>query len=184
MAPTRSPTRVRLAATFFVLLTSLVVTSRADTAFAKAVPRCQETQLDVMITSDGAAAGHVGDLIVIANVGANACSVEGYPTVKMSGGPSVVASVARKTKNGYLGGTGPIIAIPVVTLRAHGGAASAIVEGTDVPVGNAVGCLIFTKMSVTLPRLGPAYRFNTKFSGCSRPEVHPFVRGAKGLPYK
>jgi hypothetical protein len=184
MAPNRSLTRITLVAALVVSATSLIVTSHADRALASSNPHCEETQLDVKIASDGAAAGHTGDLIVLTNIGARACTVVGYPTVAMSGGASVVSIVAKKTKSGYLGGIGPNIPIPVVTLRAHGGSASSIVEGSDNPLGNAVECVIYNKMSVTLPHLSPAYRFTTKFPGCVRPAVHPFVRGSKGLPYK
>ena len=187
MVKTRSPSRATLVAALLAIVTVLTITSRAERAFANTTARCQETQLDVRMTSDGAATGHVGDLIVITNIGGSACTVAGYPTVSMSGGANVVPSVAKKTKNGFLGGlggTGPTIPIPVVRLLAHGGAASSIVEGGDVPVGNAVECVTYTKVSVALPHLSPAYRFTTKFPGCIRPEVHPFVRGAKGLPEK
>lgn len=183
----RSLNRVTLIAALLASVTLVTITSRTEGAFANTIARCQETQLDVKITSDGAAAGHVGDLIVISNVGASACTVTGYARVSMSGGANVVSTVAKKTKNGYLGGlggTGTTMSIPAVTLRAHGGAASSIVEGGDVPVGNAVECVTYTKVSVALPLLNPPYRFTTKFPGCIRPEVHPFVRGSKGLPYK
>jgi hypothetical protein len=186
LAKTRSLSHATLVAALLASVALLTLTSRAERAFANTVARCQETQLDVKITSDGVATGHVGDLILLTNVGASACTVTGYPTVSMSG-VNVVTTVAKKTKNGFLGGlggTGTTLTIPVVTLRAHGGAASSIVEGGDVPVGNAVGCVTFTKVSVALAHLSPSYRFTTKFPGCIRPEVHPFVRGSKGLPYK
>jgi|GEM_PF-2447769 len=187
MVMTRSLNRITLVTALLVIVTMVTLTSRAERAFANTSARCQETQLDVKIASDGVAGGHVGDLIVITNVGASACTVVGYPTVSMSGGANVISTVAKKTKDGYLGGlggTGASMSIPVVTLRAHGGAASSIVEGGDVPVGNAVECVTYTKVSVTLPHLSPPYRFTTKLPGCIRPEVHPFVRGSRGLPYK
>ena len=187
MAKTRSFNRATLIAALLVSVALVTLTSRTERAFASTTAACQETQLSVKIASDGVATGHVGDLIVITNVGASACAMTGYPTVRLSGGANVVATVARMTKNGFLGGlggAGTTIPIPVVRLRAHGGAASSILEGGDVPVGNAVKCVTFTKMTVTLPRLSPPYRFTTKFPGCIRPQVHPFVPGSKGLPYK
>ena len=42
----------------------------------------------------------------------------GYPSVRMTGGPSVVATVAKKTRNGYLGGLGgPGTAVPIPKSR-------------------------------------------------------------------
>jgi Protein of unknown function (DUF4232) len=152
-------------------------------ASASSVSRCQETQIDVSIVSRGAAAGHVGDAIVVKNISSSACTVTGYPTVRLTGGASVVPSLAKKTENGYLGGfggPGKSTPLPVVTLRAHGGTASSLVEGGDVPVGNAVACVEYTKFSVTLPHLSPPYRIATKFPGCIRPQVHPLVKGSNG----
>jgi hypothetical protein len=124
---------------------------------------------------------------VITNISSSTCKVMGYPTVKMTGGPSVVATVAKKTRNGYMGGLGgpnATVPIPDVTLRPHGGTGSSLVEGTDFQVGTAVECVYYSKVSVTLPGLSPAYRFTTKFPGCSRPQVHPIVKGSHGTQDK
>jgi hypothetical protein len=167
-----------------VLLAALVVvTSPVPHASAARVARCQETQLDIKWAPGGAGLGHLAQLIVIKNIGANSCTETGYPTVRMTGGPSVVASVARKTRDGYLGGLGgpnAKVPLPVVILRAHGGTASSMVEGGDVPVGNAVECVIYTKVTIALPHLSPPYHYTTRFSGCVRPQVHPIVKGSTG----
>ena len=76
------------------------------------------------------------------------------------------------------------VPLPVVTLRAHGGTASSMVEGGDIPIGNAIKCTIYTKVSITLANLSPPYRFATRFSGCIRPQVHPIVKGASGSSMK
>jgi hypothetical protein len=167
-----------------VLLVAWIgVFSHAEPASGAAASHCQETQLDVKWISGGAGLGHIAELIVIKNIGANNCTLRGYPSVTMTGGPSVVASVARKTRTGYLGGLGgpnAKVPLPVVTLRAHGGTASSMVEGGDVPIGNAVECVIFNKVSIVLPNLSPPYHYTTRFSGCVRPQVHPIVKGSKG----
>jgi hypothetical protein len=174
----------------FVLLASLtlVATSTATPpAFGASVARCQETQLDVRWVSGGVGLGHLAELIVITNISSSTCKMSGYPTVKMTGGPSVLATVARKTRNGYLGGLGgpnANVPIPVITLRAHGGAASSMVEGDDNPVGTAVECVYYSSVAVTLPGLSPPYRFSEKFPGCIRPQVHPIVKGSHGRQAK
>ncbi len=172
------------------LLGSLAIVQSAtgaSQAFGASIARCQETQLDVHWASAGAGLGHVGSLIVISNISSSACKMTGYPSVRMTGGPSVVAAVAKKTRNGYLGGlggTGTAVAIPNVTLKAHGGSASSLVEGGDVPVGTAVECVYYSKIFVTLPGLSPPYRFTSKFPGCVRPQVHPIVKGTHGTQAK
>ena len=185
MAHVRSLTRATLASALLAtLFTIITVSGRAS---ANSVSRCQETQLDVRWVSGGAGLGHIAEIIVFRNISSNACRVSGYPTVRMSGGANVVATLARRTRNGYLGGLGgpnATVPLPVVTLRAHGGTASSMVEGSDVPIGNAVGCAVFTKVSITLATMKTPYRFLTKFSGCSRPQVHPVVTGPSGSSTK
>jgi len=178
----RSLNRVTLIAALLASVTLVTITSRTEGAFANTIARCQETQLDVKITSDGAAAGHVGDLIVISNVGASACTVTGYARVSMSGGANVVSTVAkrRRTDTWVDWADRHDDVNSAVTLRAHGGAASSIVEGGTFPSGTPSSGVTYTKVSVALPLLNPPYRFTTKFPGCIRPEVHP-SSGFKGI---
>jgi len=185
LAHVRSLTHITLAS---ALLTSLLtVCATDDQAFARSINLCQETQLDVRWVGGGAGLGHTAQLIVITNISASACRVSGYPTVRMTGGANVVATVARRTRNDYLGGLGgpnATVPLPVVTLRAHGGTASSMVEGGDVPIGNAVECVIYTKVSIRLVIMSPPYRFATRFFGCIRPQVHPIVKGSSGSSLK
>jgi hypothetical protein len=164
-------------------LTLVVLSNATPSAFAASIGHCQETQLDVHWTPGGVGLGHVAEIIVITNISSSACKMTGYPTVRMTGGPSVVATVAKKTRSGYMGGLGgpnANVPIPDVTLRSHGGAASSLVEGVEIPVGKAVACVNYAKVSVTLPGLSPPYRFTSKFPGCIRPQVHPIVKGSSG----
>ncbi|MGD0853957.1 MAG: DUF4232 domain-containing protein [Acidimicrobiales bacterium] len=173
----------RVGASALLVVLGLSGISYVAPAAASSLSRCQETQIDVDIVSRGAALGNVGDAIVITNVSSSACTVTGYPTVRFTGGPGVAASVARKTLNGYIGGLGAPgtkLPLPVVTLRAHGGVASSLIEGDDNPVGNARSCVRYTKVSVSLPHLSPPYRIATRFPGCVRPQVHPLVKGSDG----
>jgi hypothetical protein len=172
---------------FLVVVAAFTLVSGGDRAFGASVAQCQETQLDVHWVSGEAGLSHASQIIVITNISASACKLSGYPTVKMTGGASVVTSVAKKTRNGYLGGLGgpnAYVPLPVVKLRAHGGTASSMVEGGDVPIGNAVGCVIFNKVSIEIANLKPSYRFGTRFSGCVRPQVHPIVKGSTGSSLK
>jgi hypothetical protein len=185
LARVRSLTHVTLASA--LLTTLFTVTAFSGSAFANSIGHCQETQLDVRWVGGGAGLGHIAEIIVITNISASACRVSGYPTVRMTGGANVVATVARRTRNGYLGGLGgpnATVPLPVVTLRAHGGTASSMVEGGDVPIGNAVECVLYTKVSITFAIMSPPYRFATRFFGCIRPQVHPIVKGSTGSSLK
>lgn len=185
MAHVRSLITATIAISLLVALVAVGV--HQDRAQATTISRCQETQLDVHWASGGVGLGHVAELIVITNISSSTCTVMGYPTVRMTGAANVVAVIAKKTRNGYLGGLGgpnASVPIPVVTLRSHGGAASSMVEGEDNPVGDAVECVYYAKVFVTLPGLSPPYRFTSKFPGCIRPQVHPFVKGTHGTQMK
>jgi hypothetical protein len=134
-------------------------------------------------TPDGAGLGHVADLIIFTNISSSACTLSGYPAVRMTDSAKAAAVlIARDTLNGYLGGLAGAShqALPLVRLAAHGGVASSMVEGDDNPVGNAISCLDFSKVSVRIPHLSPPYRFTIKFPGCVRPLTHPIVKGPSG----
>jgi hypothetical protein len=184
LAYVRSLTRVTLASTTLVALVALfTLAAPADQAFAKTVSLCQETQLDVRWAPGGGGLGHGAYLIEIRNISSSACRLSGYPMVRMTVGVSTVSVVAKKTRNGYMGGVGGSSAtapLPVVTLRAHGGEASSMVEGTTIPVGNDRKCVVYTRVSITLAEMKPPYRFAIRFSGCVRPAVHPVVKGLSG----
>ena len=67
-----------------------------------------------------------------------------------------------------------------MTLKATTGVASIFIEGTDVPAGNATACVSLTTIMLTMPGLKKPYHFNTKFPGCSTPQVHPIVKWPTG----
>jgi hypothetical protein len=183
LAHVRSLVTSTIASLLFVSVAGVVMVGHAERASASPLQRCEETQLDVLWTPDGAGLGHVADLIVFTNISANACTLSGYPAVRMTGSAKASAVlVARNTLNGYLGGLsrGTARTLPVVKLSAHGGVASSMVEGDDNPVGTALSCLTFSKVSVRIPHLNPPYRFTIKFPGCVRPETHPIVKGPSG----
>jgi hypothetical protein len=183
LAYVRSLVTSTIAFALFASVGVVVIAGHAQRASASPLRRCEETQLDVNWTPDGAGLGHVADLIVFTNISANACSLSGYPAVRMTGSAkATTVLVARDTLNGYLGGLagGTARTLPVVKLSAHGGVASSMVEGDDNPVGNALSCLEFSKVSVRIPHLDPPYRFTIKFPGCIRPQTHPIVKGPSG----
>ena len=159
-------------ATALLVGVAILAVLPAEPAFAKTIPRCQETQLDVAIVSRGAAAGHVGDAIVLTNISSSTCTLSGYPTVRLSESPKAgLVLVAKDTLNGYLGGlggTGAKLALPVVKLRAHGGSASSLVEGGDNPVAMPPRVSSSQGLRGASHTLIPPYRFSIKV-----PELRP-----------
>lgn len=133
-------------------------------------------QLDMSIGQEGAGLGHIGEPVLFRNAGSSTCTMFGYPSITMftHGNPSGV----DYTPNGYLGGvsgSGP----SMVTL-APGASASALVEGTDNPIGNATSCSRFDSMQITPPGESQKVTLETQLPGCSTIEVHPVVSGTSG----
>ena len=132
--------------------------------------------LDMSIGQGGAGLGHIGEPILFRNAGTTTCIMSGYPSVVMSANGEI--SGVDYTPNGYLGGVSGST-IPTVTL-APGATASALIEGTDNPVGNATSCSTFTSLKVTPPGDSQTVTLDTSLPGCSTIEVHPVVSGSAG----
>jgi hypothetical protein len=132
--------------------------------------------LTVSLGQSGAGLGHVGEPIVFQNTSSTTCTMYGYPLVKVtSNGPT---SGTDDTPNGYLGGLSGST-IPTVNL-APGATASALVEGTDNPVGTATSCPTYSSLAITPPGDSQTFTLDTSLPGCSTIEVHPVVTGSTG----
>ena len=160
--------------------------STSSTASAKPkAPLCAKSQIAISDPGGGAGLGHEDQVLVFTNKSANACTLTGYPGVAAlnSAGQQVVQ--ARRTTGGYMGGLGPEnTSIPVVFLRPDQ-AASAIVEGTDNPVGQETSCETYPDLLVTPPNLTESVRVTVSgigagMPGCTPIEVHPVVYGTSG----
>jgi hypothetical protein len=126
----------------------------------------------------GGATGHVSDVLLFKNT-STPCTMTGYPGVAglNSSGQQVVQ--AMRTLNGFMGGVPTGDSPPIVTLTP-GQVASAIVEGTDVPIGTEVTCPSYPALLVTPPNTRQSVTLNTGLPGCSAIEVHPVVMGTSG----
>jgi len=71
--------------------------------------------------------------------------------------------------------------MPKEVTLVTGQSASAIVEGTDVPTGNATSCPSYPKLLVTPPNATESVVVNAVMPGCSPIEIHPVVPGATGM---
>ena len=138
--------------------------------------------MSVSLGRSDAGAGHVGTVLVFRNTGTGRCALSGYPGVAGLDANGAQVAQARRTANGYLGGlqsgltTGPEVPL------APGAAASALVEGTDVPVGSATSCPSYPALLVTPPGTTVSVRLvlADPFPGCSGLMVHPVVPGLTG----
>jgi hypothetical protein len=161
----------------------------STTAIASSAPLCTNGQVGVSDSGGGAGAGHEDQVILFINDSPSTCTLTGYPGVaglNASGQPVVQAT---RTLRGYLGGLwNGATTVPRVSL-SPGQTASAVVEGTDNPIGTATSCPYYDYLLVTPPNLTKSVRVRvfglgtapTGLPGCSSIEVHPVVPDGNGI---
>ncbi len=135
-------------------------------------PACNFDQLAVTATFGGAALGHESVLLLFKDASSTTCSLYGYPGVAGLNVQGVQITQAVRTLNGYMGGAGK--SAPHVTLTP-GLVASAVVEGTDVPTGNATTCPTYASLLVTPPNTTQSVPIHFSLPGCSGLQVHPII---------
>jgi hypothetical protein len=113
------------------------------------------------------------------NGGPKTCRLEGYPGVRILDDTGRVTGTPVKTLTGFTGGLPSGTAIPVIELR-RGEFAAAVLEGTDIPVGDASSCPLYSSLRVTLPEQTTPVTIRRGGSDCSGLYVHPFVIGFNG----
>ena len=159
----------------------------SNTADAAAA-RCQNGQLAVTVLGNGAAAGSVGQVIGFINVSKVACTLTGYPGVAGLDAQGRQVAQAQRQLMGMLGGLANGATAPPAVTLAPGQGASAMVEGTDNPVGTATSCTSYPSLLVTPPNLTQSTKVTFSlsgstiagFPGCSGLRVDPLVPGHAG----
>jgi len=121
--------------------------------------------------------GHIGVVLIFTNTSATPCTEVGYPGVAALDAEGHQVVQAIRTINGYLQGS----TMPKEVTLVTGQSASAIVEGTDVPTGNATSCPSYPKLLVTPPNATESVVVNAVMPGCSPIEIHPVVPGGTGM---
>jgi hypothetical protein len=136
-------------------------------------PTCTNVAIDAGPL--GAAAGTAGFAVIIRNVAAAPCSLQGYPDVTATESGTDRTVVARDTPDGS--GASSAGATTSYLLRT-GDHVSAMVSGSDNPVGAATSCTELHPFRVSVN--GPGATLNRTLYNCSGIEVHEFVPGATG----
>lgn len=123
----------------------------------------------------GVGLGHSGFVLNLRNSGHLPCTLNAYPTVTATESGTRRTITGTDSPGGYLGGTD--LSVPTLLLRP-GDAVSALIEGTNNPVGNATSCLDLTKLRVTVN--GRTTSVQPTLTNCSGLEVHPYLPGTTG----
>jgi Protein of unknown function (DUF4232) len=140
---------------------------------------CASAQLPTTVADGLAGAGHSSSVILVRNAGPGPCRLSGYPDVRFLNAAGVEVARSVPTQRGFTGGLPVGAPIPDLDLRP-GESASAVMEGTDVPLGTATTCPSYASFTITLPRWPDTTTIDRPEKGCSEIEVHPFVIGFNG----
>ncbi|WP_370377613.1 DUF4232 domain-containing protein [Catenulispora sp. GAS73] len=129
----------------------------------------------------GAASGHVGGVLLFTNHGPRTCELSGYPRVQAAGG---LTAHVEQTPNGYIGGLAtPSAKAPYVEL-APGQVASAVVEGSDIPIPATAHCsAVLGSLDLWLPGnagSGTPTEISNPAGTCAAIQIHPVVSGTTG----
>jgi hypothetical protein len=187
LAPSGTTSGTTVAAT---TSTSAPTTTALTTTTVPSGPSaCTSSQLAVSLDQPGAGLGHVGVTILFRNTGTVSCVLEGYPGVALLDQAGRQAAQATRTPTGYLGGLLDNTSTPPILTVAPGATASALLESTDVPTGNATSCPSYQSFLVTPPNLRVSVTLRlpshgadalSALPGCSPPQIHPVVAGSTG----
>lgn len=160
---------------------SFALAACGSTPTPVALGRCTAAQLTVSNGRGGAGLGHADIVVLFHDVGSAECTVQGFPVVALATAVGGTLVAPTRTLSGYMGGVNTASkSLPVVTIQP-GGAASFMVEGTDMQLGlSPRDCPTYHALSVTAPSTALRKTLLAILPGCSRPEVHPVVPGVTG----
>jgi hypothetical protein len=140
---------------------------------------CASNHIHVSVADGISGAGHSSLVILVHNNGSHTCRLLGYPEVQLLDAGGTVAAVASETASGFDGGTPLSTPRPGIELGA-GKVASAVLEGTDVPIGKTTACTSYPSYTIALRGMPDAIRIKQPIMSCSGFSVHPFVIGFNG----
>jgi hypothetical protein len=149
---------------------------------------CQPGQIQVSSLGGGAGADNVDQVFGFVNISKGACTVSGYPRIAALNAQGDQVAVAAQQLSGLGGVQSGASAPPVVTLKP-GQISSAMVSGTDIPIGNATTCPAgYPAFLITSPGSTQPVKISAvdgpgpgSFPGCSPIiRVNPIVPGTTG----
>ncbi len=130
---------------------------------------CRSEQVAVTTSPTEGAVGHRALTLTFSLVGAEPCTLTGYPAVDSgTGGPLIHA---QPTLRGYMGGLPSGIEVPPNVLLSISTQAQAIVEGVAMD-GNGGVCPSYTDLLVSAPNTVIAVTVPATIDACTL-QVHP-----------
>jgi len=146
------------------------------------IPICTTSHLTISSGLSQGATGHISTVLLFANSGTTTCNITGYPGLAGLNASGTQVVQAQRTLRGFTGGLAQGATAPPVVDLTPNQTASALVEGTDVPTGNATSCPSYPAFLVTPPNETHSVQLSlaSAFPGCSQIQIHPVVPGTSG----
>lgn len=163
----------------FVTLCALAcaVAAQAAAAPSRTLARCSGSHLAGRVTGSSGAAGTISLAIRLRNVWNRACTMTGYPRLRIVTGTTRLPT--RVTHGGL-----SFLERPVKRVRlSPGGVATILVAYEDVPVGKETRCRSGDALLVRPPRSAAAVRVRAATTACGRGHLwtSPVLAGRVGL---
>ncbi len=156
---------------------STVATGQATAAPSAALAACTGSHLSGRVAASSGAAGTISIAIRLRNVSNRACTLTGYPRIRIVDGTTRLPT--RVTRGGLA-----FLQQPVATVRLVPGAvASLLVAYEDVPVGSESSCPSGDALLVRPPGSASAVRVRAATTACDRGHlwISPVLAGRVGL---
>jgi hypothetical protein len=169
---------------------TLVINIGQDSGASHVVTTCSAGELHLQYNGVRAGTGNVNLIFLIKNVGADTCTLRGFPRVSYVGHHDIRLSVpqtnAADNDGNDLGGLRPGVAIPTTRLAGGRGVASFSIYGRDITNGSvSKECINTRKMVAELPGVQGAITLllnpvQGNFVWCGGITMHPIVSGTTG----
>lgn len=170
-------TRIAAAAAAGVLATTgAAATTLASAAGATTVPACGNHAIEVSATRGQGATGHADFVLRFRNASHHTCSLSGYPGLDAIGKYGKVLRHAKRTVNGFTGGSHHGVRTIVIRPRHD---ASADVEWLNFNPRTGGECR-FSHYVATTPANTTHTVYLTRAVSLCGLEVHPTVAGKSG----
>ena len=139
-------------------------------------PPCAASQLTVVAIADGAALGHTATLLRFTNTAPNACSLQGYPTLRLLNASGHLLPVhVQGTPDAYLWATTPLNTIDLPSE----GSAYARVETHNAPAQPGDSCVTAVTTLIYPPHISQGFAATLKFTTC---DGHVYVSPVVATP--
>ncbi|HEY5478335.1 MAG TPA: DUF4232 domain-containing protein [Gaiellaceae bacterium] len=170
----RSPTPLSLFGTAVIAIMVAVLVAQSATGSRAAAPTCTASQLKGKLLDSQGAAGTILFSVTLENSG-DACSLQGYPTLRIMGAHRLLPTRVVH------GGLAVLNSTPKRVQLKHLGRASVLISYSDVPVGSESSCPVGKTLRLRPPGASDRLTVRVSTTACGRGTLHesPVLAGVR-----